>query len=551
MTQLPLPPLPGPSVTGPGLRPRYAWSIPGFAVERPSGTGEPEIWCYTDKFGYRPGEVIDVHVHTTAARYDLTVLRDGASPKVVWHRQDLAGAAHPTPEDAYRRGCGWPVALRIEVDPEWQSGLYLLVVGTEVEGRRYEREHFVVVRPSGTVPRAPFALLLTTSTMIAYNDWGGANHYRGLGDDPYVDVPSPELSIHRPVARGMLRQPPGAPRAANPDTPGIDYVPRHPAYEWAHAHGYSRHYADAFWATYERPFVVWAERNGYAFDYLTQHDLHQDPHCLDGYRCAILVGHDEYWTARMRDTLDAFVDGGGNVARFGANFAWQIRLQDDDTTQVCYKDPRADPLAEVEPEQATTLWDAPAVGRPGAATMGLTAVGGGYTRYGSTTPRSSGGYTVYRPRHWVFDGTDLRYGDVFGQAPICVVGFEVDGVDYTVRNGLPYPTGTDGAPDGLAILAMAPAVIGETDEWQGMVPLGAPADEVISLTEALYGNAIPERMQGERYGAAMMAVFSRGLGTVFNAGTCEWVNGLIHRDEFTESITHNVLRRFATTGAKA
>jgi hypothetical protein len=31
---------------------------------------------------------------------------------------------------------------------------------------------------------------------------------------------------------------------------------------------------------------------------------------------------------------------------------------------------------------------------------------------------------------------------------------------------------------------------------------------------------------------------------VFNAGTSEWVSGLIHRDPFTERITHHVLRRF-------
>jgi len=42
----------------------------------------------------------------------------------------------------------------------------------------------------------------------------------------------------------------------------------------------------------------------------------------------------------------------------------------------------------------------------------------------------------------------------------------------------------------------------------------------------------------------MIGVFTRGAGTVFNAGTCEWVSGLIHRDPFTERITHNVLRRF-------
>ena len=175
---------------------------------------------------------------------------------------------------------------------------------------------------------------MTTSTLLAYNDWGGANHYRGIGDDPRVDIGSPVSSTLRPIARGMIRKPAGAPREANPATLPMFAAPQYPAWEWARLHGYSRHHADAYWATYERNFAHWAERNGYELDYLTQHDLHFDPGALDGYRCAVVVGHDEYWSWSMRDTIDAFVDGGGGLARLGGNFGWQVRLSDDGTPAV-------------------------------------------------------------------------------------------------------------------------------------------------------------------------------------------------------------------------
>ena len=42
----------------------------------------------------------------------------------------------------------------------------------------------------------------------------------------------------------------------------------------------------------------------------------------------------------------------------------------------------------------------------------------------------------------------------------------------------------------------------------------------------------------------MMATFTRGGGTVFNAGASQWVAGLIHSDWFVERITRNVLDRF-------
>jgi len=117
-------------------------------------------------------------------------------------------------------------------------------------------------------------------------------------------------------------------------------------------------------------------------------------------------------------------------------------------------------------------------------------------------------------------------------------------VDYTFRNGLPHPTYTDGAPDDLEILALTPAVMGETDRWDGQVPIGAPIDELDGLLTALWGDDIPERFRGG-LGAGMMASFTRGRGQVFNAGSTEWVNGLIHRDPFTEQITQNVLDRFS------
>ncbi|SOC46570.1 hypothetical protein SAMN05892877_12334 [Rhizobium subbaraonis] len=537
--------LPGPSTET--LRARYAWSVPNFAIERPSGDpAQPELWCYADRFSYDPGDVVNVHVHTTAVQYDVRVLRDGANPTAVWEAKGLPGQTQETPDNAYEAGCGWRVSFSIPIDDNWRSGFYLVILSMEFEGRIYEREGFFVLRRAASSHPKPYVLVLTTSTMIAYNDWGGANHYRGLGDDPYTDIAAPRLSTQRPVARGMLRQPPGTPRASNPTTPGPGYVPRHPAYEWAHVHGYSRHASDAFWSSYERPFVVWAEEQGYDLDFLTQQDLHESPDCLSGYSCAIFVGHDEYWTSEMRDRVDSFVDHGGHVARFAGNFLWQVRLEDNGTRQICYKDPTLDPIFAAEPTRTTTAWDAPFLERPGAATMGLTGLAGCYNRYGATTPRSSGGFTVFRPSHWAFEDTDLYYGDVFGNAPICVAAFELDGVDYTFRKGLPYATGSDGAPANLEIIAMAPAVIGEIDKWNGAVPIGAPADEVKGIIEMLFGDQIPDRFTGEFYGSGMIATFERGAGSVFNAGTTDWVNGLIHADPFTEKITHNVLNRFGS-----
>ncbi len=74
--------------------------------------------------------------------------------------------------------------------------------------------------------------------------------------------------------------------------------------------------------------------------------------------------------------------------------------------------------------------------------MGLNALGGVYNRFGVASPRSSGGFTVYRPEHWAFEGTDLYYGDVVGGVPVCLAAFELDAVEYTSpRPARPDPRG--------------------------------------------------------------------------------------------------------------
>ncbi|MEV7431407.1 N,N-dimethylformamidase beta subunit family domain-containing protein [Nocardioides sp. NPDC092400] len=524
--------------------PAFAWSPKGWPSERPSSDpADPETWIYTDRYSYSPGETVTFHISSSAEEFELEIVRDGSRPTTVHHAHHLTAPHQETPEDAYAAGCGWTPTHSWQVPEDCRSGFFLVTVRNTTPHGTWEREHFFVVRAAAD-RRSDIALVLTTGTLSAYNDWGGANHYRGIGDDPRNDSGSPLSSTQRPIGRGMLRKPVDAPREYHPYTPSIGWVPRYDSYEWARFNGYSRHHADAFWATYERSFVVWAEEAGYELDYLTQVDLHQDPTALDGYSCAVVVGHDEYWTWEQRDVVDAFVERGGGFARFAGNFQWQVRLSEDGTTQYCYRLPSLDPEAATTPRRATTNWEAKSVGRPGATTIGLNGLGGIYNRYGAAVPRSSGGFTVYRPEHWSFEGTDLYYGDLLGGAPAFLAAFEVDSVEYTFRRGLPYPTYEDGAPETLEILAMCPAAKGEEDRFGGQHPIGGPEAEVYAYNAEL-GDDLPYYVhENQMRGAGMIAAFTRGDGEVFNGGSTEWSNALRVGDPFVDRIVRNVLDRF-------
>ena len=102
-----------------------------------------------------------------------------------------------------------------------------------------------------------------------------------------------------------------------------------------------------------------------------------------------------------------------------------------------------DPVVGTADEPLVTgPWSDRRIAWPETRTIGLTFTHGGYSRYGLGVPAGSGAYTVWRPEHWAFEGTDLRYGDELGRAD-AIVAYEVDGVE--LATGPRRPAGPDGS----------------------------------------------------------------------------------------------------------
>jgi hypothetical protein len=248
----------------------------------------------------------------------------------------------------------------------------------------------------------------------------------------------------------------------------------------------------------------------------------------------------------MRDANAAYVERGGRVARFAGNFMWQTRLEDEGRRQTCYKyRARAeDPVyRQADKTRTTTSWEAPEIGRPGAATFGLNATRGLYVGWGGCAPRGTRGFPVYRPEHWAFAGTGLYYGDILGQEGH-VFGYEVDGLDYIVRGGLPEPTGIEGTPDGLVILALGMSSLKEESDVIAADDQFLSDDDARFAATTLIGDDSPAAVDRVKRGCGMIVTFPRGRGEVFHAGSCEWVAGLKRRDAMVERVTRNVLDRY-------
>jgi hypothetical protein len=489
-----------------------------------------EPWIYAWPQSVAAGDTVALRAAGPASEGEAQIARIGNRREVVWSGR-IAVEPHELPDRAAQVGCPWPDAARIEVPSEWRSGYYEVSLRTR-PGFRHDTRGFFVVRATTADPARP-VMVLTTNTWNAYNDFGGRNLYtRGT-----------EVSFARPMAPGFLHKPDGpGSRVAVVDAPDRE-MRAHTTY--LRAHGFSQWAGSAGWPNAELPFVQWAEATGYELDYAINSDLQTVPGLLDGRRLYLSVGHDEYWSWEMRDTVEQFVAAGGNAVFLSGNVSiWQVRLEGDDR-MIGYKDQfEKDPVYGTgQQPRLTTLWSDQLIERPENHMTGLTFSRGGYHRIGKVIANGSGGYTVYRPEHWVFDGTDVGYGDLIG-ADAVIVGYECDGCAFTLRDGLPHPTGEDGTPDGFEILAFTPTQhFGRTTSPRG-VPDGARSEHEYFAWRVL-GSESPEAIEKLAHGHAVMGVMQPrpSSGTVFSAGTTEWAWGVAHGDPIIERITRNLLDR--------
>lgn len=493
---------------------------------------EIEIFGYTNELSFLPGETVDFHVSTNAPEYSIRIERVGQIRKNVWEKGEIKGKHYKTPDKAYEVGCNWPKSESFKIPNDLKSGYYSVMFMTEnTPGYRAQWEHFFVVRSANPGVDNKAVLVIATSTYHAYNNWGGSNLYEGAH----------KVSTKRPFMEGLLSKPElQESRIADLGEPNEGYTPD--ALQYLEKYNFPLWVGAAGYATYEGQFVKWAEGEGYEFDYAISEDLETRPEVLDNYNLMVSFGHDEYWSWNMRDAVENRIEKGLNVAFFtGNSIYWQVRFEDEGDTMVCYKYEAGeiDPIVKTKDKHLmTTTWSDKRVGRTENSLLGVSFNYAGYTRIAGSTPKSASGYQIYRPNHWVFENTDLRWGDQLG-IKSSVVGYEVDGCAYDIKDGLPVPTGKDGTPLNTEILAMAPASLWNTEDTPQEAMGKIPDAEMAALS------ITGDRKNWKRYtrGMAAMIIYTRGEGTVFNASSTDWVWGLADGDKEVEQVTRNVLEK--------
>jgi hypothetical protein len=354
---------------------------------------------YASETSVSRGEQIKLYVNTKESGYTMDIYRMGYYQGLRGRRMlptiTRKGTAQPTCPITSTTGlieCNWlnPYVLNIPgggADPtNWMSGFYLvkLTAGTS------RKQNYVVFVVRDDVRFTDVLMQQSVSTYQAYNVWGGKSLYGTIQSRADTANKATKVSFDRP-------------------------------YYSDNAYGEGQFFG-ADYAGAEFNMVQWLEKEGYDVSYATSVDVDGDPNLLLRHKAFLSVGHDEYWSWKMRDNVERARDAGISLGFFSGNTSyWQVRFEPGvanpaaGRVMVGYKETwRQDPIT---PDQyKTTLWRSSPVNRSEDAMMGVRFI---------TQARPP--FTVEDASHWVFTGTGLKNGDVLLRPDgTSFLGYEVD-----------------------------------------------------------------------------------------------------------------------------
>ena len=445
-----------------------------------------------------PGETLTLHVSTDSPRFRVEFFRQGAELSRMTGLPSHALPGSDLPEGPTDLDWGW-TGYDWQIPADWPSGVYVAMLievradGSEIApdtGSTFatEAKALFVLRHRGPVTPGTPLYKISWATFVAYNATGYGSLYTEALWSREHPQPGFKVTWRRPGC--------GTGGIVMAGDPPDEYDRR------------SRRQTFEHW---DAPLVRWLEGEGYRPHYCSDWDLQQDPALLRPYSLLLSVGHDEYWSDAMRAAIDAHVARGGNVAFLTGNTAfYRIHFTDDDTAITCAK---VLPAARDPDTWTLDYW--PRV-NPECRLLGVSFLFGGGWWNGR---RDALGYTVQHADHWIFAGTGLTEGSVFGDDPdFPLIGYEADGAAFRRVDGRAIPTGELGTPRDFVILGIA-------EMGEGWV---TPRDR----------------------GAATMGMYAspRG-GIVFQAATTDWPI-LVGRNAHVAAITRNVMDRLRWPSAR-
>ena len=289
--------------------------------------------------------------------------------------------------------CNWtnPYVLTVPntSDPtDWMSGIYVIKLTASSSGK----QQYIIFAVRDDARFSDLLMAQTVTTYQAYNRWGGKSLYGTLANGSDTANKAMKVSFDRPYLGGETY---GAGQFFGS---GLAVPGR------------------------EQAMMQWLEKEGYDVSYATNIDVDNNPALLGNHKAFLSVGHDEYWSWKMRDNIEAARDRGVNLGFFSGNVSyWQVRFEPSvahnapSRVMVGYKEFwKQDP---VTPDYLkTNEFRLAPVNRSEDAMIGVRFV-----------TQAKPALCVEDASHWAFTGTGLKNGDCLVNADgTPFLGYEVD-----------------------------------------------------------------------------------------------------------------------------
>ena len=334
-------------------------------------------------------------------------------------------------------------------------------------------------------PQAKVAVLASNVTWNAYNNFGGRSNY--IHPDKLPDTPTcnARLELKRYTDLNYVNYDAAEYRPLSFDRPEpICHVPEHVQVTDPIEGRAACHIAPAEWR-----LLGWLEREGFPYDYWAETQLHFGQLDLDAYQTLVISTHPEYWSRQMYDKVKAWVfERGGRLVYLGGNgLNCDVEFIDEQTCIYQNDDERKLRVPGTHYETRFHLRH-----ESEAALLGV--------RYDDRAIMTAAPYRVVDSGHWVFEGTGLKNGDIFGR--------------QSLHERIP------GGASGH-----------ETDKMSKSSP---PETRLLA-----------KGMNPDKGGADMSIHETASGGAVFAAGSITWPASILV-DEAVSKITANVLRRFTS-----
>ncbi|MGH9405705.1 MAG: N,N-dimethylformamidase beta subunit family domain-containing protein [Terriglobia bacterium] len=367
----------------------------------------------------KSGESAEFRVHSIE-EYQLSLWRYGSKKQFVrmigWYDEHGPRATMQiTPEGDYTQtGVQWNRVGYVSAQhgqmltaPE-RSGLYYLHAKT-LSGGFFAFPW--IVAPAK--PEAPIAVLASTNTWNAYNNFGGRSNYinpDGLPGAPVVNARQDLLRYGDPAPYGVWKPVDSHYPPLSFDRPDLSsHVPEQTQVTDPVMGRLACVSTPGEWRLF-----AWLERGGFNYDLYAEAHLHAGSLPLEEYKALIIAVHPEYWTREMfrRVRKWVFEDGGRLMYLGGNGVNCEVTLSDCGAMR-CLTHLKSLGEGKVgDIEHPGDIFES-RMHRTFAPEAGLLGVA--YTESGVMTAAP---YRVIDSSHWVFAGTSLKNGDLFGTSSL-------------------------------------------------------------------------------------------------------------------------------------